>query len=288
MAVSLYDPEEKVYLTFPIAPHEIKTSASSEDATIKLDHFGTLTRPTGRPPTTYAWEGTFYAVSRRGQPYVTPATWRPPEDCKYQLENWHDRQPMRTKPLELLVDATLFPQLYKPVYITRLDFSWAGGWGDLGYSIELTEWRNVAVGVYTETYEEEEGEPTPEEAEEPAIPTEVTVVQGDTLWGLAQQHLGDGLRWPEIYELNQETIGVNPDLIYPGQVFTIPGGTVSPEEVAGVGEAVGAYAELMTQAQAQAHGEEVVQAALRNDMQRVTQLTGMDYADFSEQGEGEE
>ena len=32
---------------------------------------------------------------------------------------------------------------------------------------------------------------------------------------------GDGSRWPEIYEANRSEI-VDPDLIYPGQVFAIP------------------------------------------------------------------
>lgn len=48
------------------------------------------------------------------------------------------------------------------------------------------------------------------------------VVRGDTLWGLAQRYLGNGLRWPEIYRLNASQIR-NPHWIYPGQVFKIPG-----------------------------------------------------------------
>lgn len=32
------------------------------------------------------------------------------------------------------------------------------------------------------------------------------VKTGDTLWGIAQQHFGDGTRWTEIYEANQATI----------------------------------------------------------------------------------
>lgn len=57
-------------------------------------------------------------------------------------------------------------------------------------------------------------------------PTEVmyTVVKGDHLWGIAgkSQHYSNSFAWPKIYEANRATIGNNPDLIYPNQVFTIP------------------------------------------------------------------
>ena len=48
------------------------------------------------------------------------------------------------------------------------------------------------------------------------------VVRGDTLWWIAARQLGNGARWPEIYNLNKGQIK-NPSLIYPGQRLTIPG-----------------------------------------------------------------
>ena len=52
--------------------------------------------------------------------------------------------------------------------------------------------------------------------------TSYTVVSGDSLWKIAATHLGSGSRWNEIYNLNKSVIGGNPNLIYPGQVFTLP------------------------------------------------------------------
>ncbi|MGW6257611.1 NlpC/P60 family protein [Streptomyces sp. NPDC055085] len=46
-----------------------------------------------------------------------------------------------------------------------------------------------------------------------------TVVSGDYLWKLAERYYGNGHR---IYDANKETIGSDPNLIFPGQVFTIP------------------------------------------------------------------
>jgi LysM repeat protein len=53
--------------------------------------------------------------------------------------------------------------------------------------------------------------------------TTYTVVAGDTLWGIAVNFYGDGMRWSEIYNANVATIGGDPGLIIPGQVLTIPG-----------------------------------------------------------------
>ncbi|MGI3184571.1 LysM peptidoglycan-binding domain-containing protein [Nioella aestuarii] len=49
----------------------------------------------------------------------------------------------------------------------------------------------------------------------------ITVQWGNTLWGIAQQHLGEGVAYVQIYEANRDQIR-NPDLIYPGQIFTLP------------------------------------------------------------------
>jgi LysM repeat protein len=47
------------------------------------------------------------------------------------------------------------------------------------------------------------------------------VVKGDTLWAIAKKFYGNGSQYPKIFNANKDKIK-NPNLIYPGQVLTIP------------------------------------------------------------------
>ncbi len=73
-------------------------------------------------------------------------------------------------------------------------------------------------GPVIEATEEAVAEATPEPpAPEPA--RTYTVVSGDTLWAISERFYGDGNK----YRVIADASGVpNPDLIYPGQVLTIP------------------------------------------------------------------
>ena len=74
-------------------------------------------------------------------------------------------------------------------------------------------------------------EPAPEAATETAALVEtapaatplvsVTVQPGFTLWGIAQDQMGDGVMYVQVFDANRDKIK-NPDLIYPGQVLTVP------------------------------------------------------------------
>lgn len=56
-----------------------------------------------------------------------------------------------------------------------------------------------------------------------AKPVSVTVQPGFTLWRIARENLGDGVLYVQVFEANKGQIR-DPDLIYPGQVFSIPSG----------------------------------------------------------------
>lgn len=51
--------------------------------------------------------------------------------------------------------------------------------------------------------------------------TAVVVQPGNSLWRIARRIYGEGVRYTVIYDANKGAIG-DPDLIYPGQIFTVP------------------------------------------------------------------
>ncbi len=58
-------------------------------------------------------------------------------------------------------------------------------------------------------------------ADAPAPIRSVTVQAGDTLWAISRERFGDGVLYVRLFDANRDLIR-DPDLIYPGQIFTIP------------------------------------------------------------------
>ena len=64
----------------------------------------------------------------------------------------------------------------------------------------------------------------PAGAEPPPAPpgmVSITVQPGQSLWKIARQNYGEGILYVQLFDANKAQIK-DPDLIYPGQVFTIP------------------------------------------------------------------
>ncbi|MEL6951978.1 MAG: LysM peptidoglycan-binding domain-containing protein [Pseudomonadota bacterium] len=49
----------------------------------------------------------------------------------------------------------------------------------------------------------------------------VTVQTGNTLWGIARERYGEGQLYVQVFDANRDQIR-DPDMIFPGQIFTIP------------------------------------------------------------------
>ncbi len=96
--------------------------------------------------------------------------------------------------------------------------------GDIYYSIKLTEWKSYAPRRLELPLKAEAPAvlAEPERAGTPEPPKSYTVAKGDSLWAVARKSYGSGDGWSKIYAANQGIIGPNPNLIFPGQVLTIP------------------------------------------------------------------
>lgn len=99
---------------------------------------------------------------------------------------------------------------------------------DLLVKIKLKQWRDYGTKTVNITFDMQKPKATVEPQREatnspvPAATQTYTVVKGDCLWNIAKKFYGNGSKYSVIYNANKSVIGGNPNLIYPGQVLTIP------------------------------------------------------------------
>ncbi len=80
---------------------------------------------------------------------------------------------------------------------------------------EAAQWvqevSDAQTEVLSEMYAKREYKESAESEKEDYI-----VKKGDCLWSIAEQELGEGMYWGQIYKTNQAAIGEDPDLLYVG------------------------------------------------------------------------
>lgn len=109
------------------------------------------------------------------------------------------------------------------VYISSFKGKYKGGSGDFYYDIKFIIAREIKIYTTSELKIKSPSRPAPKKTQ-PKTENKTrtyTVKSGDCLWRIAQNLLGKGSRYTEIYNLNRDKIK-NPNLIYTGQVLTIP------------------------------------------------------------------
>ena len=109
-------------------------------------------------------------------------------------------------------------------------FEWGenDGTGDIDFTLTLQEYKAPSVSSSSVVKISESTTTTTEAAGETRVEQAVTggtytVKSGDCLSSIAKKMLGTS-NWQALYEQNKSVIGSNPNLIYPGQVLTLPAG----------------------------------------------------------------
>lgn len=97
---------------------------------------------------------------------------------------------------------------------------------DVMVTIKLKQYRDYATKTCNIKFASSKPKIVPQSvraAENPPKPANqtYTVVRGDCLWNIAKKYYGNGSKYTVIYNANRDKIK-NPNLIYPGQVLTIP------------------------------------------------------------------
>lgn len=133
-----------------------------------------------------------------------------------KIESWRKSG----KPIRVIVTGTLNMEA------TVESFVWGeqDATGDIYYTCSLKEYKKiktkkatVTIATVQPTTRSTETAPTTQQSTEKTY----TVKSGDCLWKIAKQFYGSGAQYTKIYNANTDKIK-NPNLIYAGQVLTIP------------------------------------------------------------------
>jgi len=221
MAYSVYFKYGSKKYKLPVNPEEIKRSRK-----LKVETYQVLEEGQVSIPAYYELEGYSFEAEFPGREYHYVETSGSFKDADHYEKMFRKAQKNR-KPIRFIASNGITDDISTRVLVQSVEaVEKAGEEGDKYITLKLTEYkapgkRYVAIqqAEATAVLQEETAQP-----ENPAV-TETkthTVVSGDTLWGIAKKYYGNGSLYTKIYEANSGTIK-NPNLIYPGQVLTIPG-----------------------------------------------------------------
>lgn len=212
---------------FPSLPAEITVKNGANLLSYKIIRLGSVKIPRGTNCEEISWDGYFFGSSKVGEPMMQ--NFVEPKRCVTILEDLRDNG----TPVTLMATDV---GINRDVTVT--DFQWKpyGGHGNIKYSIVFTQWKDLqvkTVKTYTTHFTPNSAADTPEPRPEPPAAETYTIGSGDTLWKIAQKHLGNGTDWQKIYAANKDVIeeaakkhgkssSDNGHWIYPGVTLTIP------------------------------------------------------------------
>lgn len=212
-------------LTLPINPPEVQIQSSVVTRTISSITLGELPYMRGNQAARFSFESFFPGVDRQTDPLFPD--WRHPLEYVAILGQWK----ANGTTLQLLVtDSEITGWSCFIESFDRRDPT--GAWGDVWYSLSLTEKRELRV--YTEAELATISAARSEAAAVPGAspqserspiqrPETYTTVDGDTLWEVARHFYDDGGRWADIWQTNLEVLGADPNPpITPGTPLRLP------------------------------------------------------------------
>lgn len=203
----------KEKLRLPVHPEKIEIQRGSNNETVKLSGAGEVTIMQKAPASRVSFSCFFPSSYFNGCQVKKPLS---PKKYVKKINKMKNSG----KPVKFVSTACNISG-----YFSIESFSYYEEGGDVGtiqYSLVLKEYKSVKskkikIQISKATYSSNESR-----VDNTQQAKTYTVVAGDCLWIIAQKTLGDASRWPEIYNLNTSVIGGNPNIIYPGQVFTLP------------------------------------------------------------------
>lgn len=204
-------------INIPVLPAKLNVSSPGNNERVTVLELGEVLLLRKKGLRILSWES-FFPVSKA--PY-TVGQIRDPVSIVQAIQKARDQKsPVRFLITGTDLDCNLRMGIDSFEYEER-----SGELGDLYYTIKLYEWKDISPKRIVLPEKKEEPAKT-QEPERPGKPEQTsktyTVKPGDCLWNIAKAIYGKGSDYTKIYNANKGVIGSNPNLIYAGQVFTIP------------------------------------------------------------------
>lgn len=205
--------EGKGKVTLPVNPQDFTVSVSHRNTVTNVIQIGdvNLMGKTGLREVSLS---SFFPA----QNYNFGNTLGDPLSTVESLESWRKSG----KPCRVIIGRVLNMEC------TIESFNWGeqDHTGDIYFTVNLKEYKRlkttkVATTSKSDTPPVSKPSTPKRETKEPEKGKTYTVKSGDCLWKIAKQFYGDGSQYMKIYNANTDKIK-NPNLIYVGQVFTIP------------------------------------------------------------------
>ena len=204
---------EREKLRIPVLPEKFNVSIGSNNASVDVAELGEIVVKQSRAAYQFSFSS-FFPTTRF--PGVSSTALTPPLTCVEKIKSWINGK----KPVHLIIT-----DVGVDVFCTIEKFSYYEEGGDVGtihYDLAFKEYREVTLRQVTVENETATVEQTETRVDNTTTPKTYTVKAGDCLWNIAKSCYGNGADYTKIYEANKGVVGSNPNLIYPGQVLTIP------------------------------------------------------------------
>lgn len=219
MSYSVYFKYGSKKYKLPVNPEEIKRSRNLNVEAYQVLGAGQVSIPSYCELEEYSFEAEFPSQDYH---YMNSGA---RADADYYEKMFRKAQ-KNLKPIRFIASNDITDDISVMVLVKSVEsVEKAGEEGDKYLTIKLQEYkapgkRYVAVQTATATVKQEDTAAATKT--NPAVTENKThtVQSGDTLWGIAKKYYGNGSQYTKIAAANP---GIkNPNLIYPGQVLTIP------------------------------------------------------------------
>lgn len=194
-------------ITICMPPEKIDFGGNGKFMSFSIISLGDVKVPRGAALEELSWKGTFPGIARIGDPYLTShLDWMEPKKYIKLFRQWRDKG---TK-----VTVNTGTGVVMDAYVSKFDGEFTGGHGDFDYKVTFIKAQVVTISTNKpkrrSTGERDESKRSKGYTSKNKNKTRTyTTQEGDTLWKIAQQMLGQGSRYTEIIELNKNKVGRN-------------------------------------------------------------------------------